>query len=164
MNQNNRKKDVKVNLVKYGRAQVVGLVPPKKRSGANVYLITKKIWRPDFYRTDTTHELNPQEIEFARALNLTPRNSMTPRAPQIAAASYIWQTIPWVSGRNGVRPSPKDLEYFDEFGCVRRGKADFVGVINKENNTDPDVSPETLASNLTVARSQTPLDFIYARA
>lgn len=162
-NQSNRKKDVKVNLIKYGRAQVVGLAPPKKRSGANVFLITKKVMRVGQYRTDTTHELSHEEMEFARGLGVVPLVNNPPGGNRLVAAQYIWQVIPWVSGRTK-RPTLKDLEWYDPLGRVHYGSAQFVGIVNKENHTDDQVEPYVLATNLSVARAQTPLDFIYTAA
>jgi hypothetical protein len=159
MNPANRKDDVKVNRVDFGRVYCAGIAPPQRRAGSNIWLIAKMVEGTPLYRVDTTHELTPEDVRFA-ALQHTTISSRTQKL--LAKRKYRWQLVPWVSGPGRIRPGPEDLVYEDEFGERKFGYASYIGVIHKENRTDIPVSELELATNLALARTQTPLDFFFS--
>ena len=154
LDQKNRTtRDVRVNMIKYGRAQVLGLAPPNKPVGTTIYLITKRVHRPRAFRVDTTRAMTAQDENFLRNLRIGNRNELD------EAQEYPFQVIPWTSGKGKKMPSPDDLAYTDPHtGLTRYGSAKFLAVINKENHTDMDIDPYTLATDLALSRTQTPLD------
>jgi hypothetical protein len=159
MDPQNRKDDVKVNRVDFGRVYCAGIAPPQRRAGSNIYLIAKMVEGTPLYRVDTTHELRPDELRFA-ALRSTTVSSKTQKL--LSKRKYRWQLVPWVSSPGRMRPGPEDLVYEDEFGHRKFGYPQFLGVIHKENRTDVAVTELELATNMALARTQTPLDFFFS--
>lgn len=146
---NRTRRDLRVNIIKLGRAFVVGLAPPNRPAGTNIGFITKRVNRPSIYRVDTTRDLTRADETF---MALKTANTGTQHS------DYPMQVIPWTSGRGHIRPSLDELEFTDPFGITRRGVYKHFAVIHKENVSDADVGHYELATDLALARSQTPTD------
>lgn len=147
---NRSRRNLRVNIIKLGRAFAVGLAPPNRPAGTNIGFLTKRVNRPELYRVDTTRDMTRDDETFM-SLKTTHSNG-----PQLSKCPM--QVIPWTSGRGKVRPSLEEREFLDDFGMVRHGHYKHFAVIHKENNTDPDVGHYELATDLALARTQTPLD------
>lgn len=150
--------NVKLNLIKYGRAHVLNLWRPRLPAGTKLWLILKRVPRPGLYRVDTTRPMNEKDDLMNMSLATFNKADGT---VTYSHSQRPWQFVPWASNRYCSTPTEEDLEYEDEFGEIRLGRPIYIGAINKEDYMSAEIPNNELSTNLALLRAQQPLDIFY---
>jgi len=161
VNGNNKK----VNRIVYGRADLFNIFGSNLEVGTPLYLIFKPVKRAQAYRTDSTRDMTPSDVNFMTLSRFDNRDDMDiddGHKPKIISdvPAEGWQVTPWADS-NRKHPTLADLAYTTLLGTIKYGEAVCVAYVMKEDYLTKNDLQDTMASDIQAVHTRNILDAYY---